>query len=384
MPAKPLDDDLLLETLRIFSEYGNVTEAARIAQVNRSTFQSRLDKAHTRLAQGTLDENLKDRVPEGHKVKGVSTLYRDDGTVGMQWVKTDIDQVRAEMAREAVIQALCEQIPRAAPSPPPKDCIDALCNVYTLTDGHVGMMAWHREGGKDWDLKIAENVIVGCFAEAIRQTPASAQAVFNQLGDLLHYDSLTAETPTSKHIVDADGRFTKMVEVSVRIIRRIVQMLLEKHESVHVIMAEGNHDMASSVWLRTMFKALYEDEPRITVDDSALPYYAFEWGEVMLGFHHSHLKRNFGDLRAHFAAEFASMWGKTKKRYCHTGDKHHAKEQDANGMHVIQHPTLAARDAYAARGGWHSERNISAITYHKRHGQVGRVTVCPEMLEGAA
>jgi hypothetical protein len=58
-------------------------------------------------------------------------------------------------------------------------------------------------------------------------------------------------------------------------------MLLAKHKNVHVILAEGNHDMASSVWLRTMFKALYENEPRITVDDSALPYYAHEFGNVM-------------------------------------------------------------------------------------------------------
>jgi hypothetical protein len=38
-------------------------------------------------------------------------------------------------------------------------------------------------------------------------------------------------------------------------------------------------------------------------------------------------------------------------------------------MTVIQHPTIAARDAYAARGGWLSERAAVAITYHARFGQ---------------
>jgi hypothetical protein len=28
-------------------------------------------------------------------------------------------------------------------------------------------------------------------------------------------------------------------------------------------------------------------------------------------------------------------------------------------MTVLQHPTLAARDAYAARGGWHAERAVT-------------------------
>jgi hypothetical protein len=50
---------------------------------------------------------------------------------------------------------------------------------------------------------------------------------------------------------------------------------------------------------------------------------------------------------------------------------------------VIQHPTLAARDAYAARGGWISERAITAMTFHQEYGEVGTVTVSPEMLEAA-
>jgi len=48
---------------------------------------------------------------------------------------------------------------------------------------------------------------------------------------------------------------------------------------------------------------------------------------------------------------------------------------------VIQHPTLSARDAYAARGGWISERAATVITYHERFGQVARNTVVPEMFE---
>lgn len=384
MPNPGLSQDELLEALRLVSEYGSIAEAARQIGVARETLQSRVNKARVAVARGTLDADIATRVPEGHKVRGVSTLYGEDGTVKAQWVKTDVHAERAEEAREAMLRAMAADLPRIAPTPPPLQSLADLCALYTLTDGHVGMLAWHREGGQDWDLQIAEDTIVGCFAETIRQMPAAEQAIFNQLGDLLHYDSLTAVTPTSGHILDADGRFTKMVESAVRIIRRIVAMLLEKHSRVHVLMAEGNHDMASSVWLRVMMKAIYENEPRITVDDSALPYYAFQWGDVMLAFHHSHLKRNFGDLRAHMAAQFPEIWGATKKRYCHTGDKHHASERDEMGMHVIQHPTLAARDAYAARGGWHSERNMSGITYHKAFGQVGRVTVCPEMLGMAA
>jgi hypothetical protein len=128
-----------------------------------------------------------------------------------------------------------------------------------------------------------------------------------------------------------------------------------------------------------MFKALYENEVRVHVIDSELPYYVYRHGEVMLAFHHGHLNKN-DRLPLLFAAQFPQEWGITKKRYAHTGHRHHVEEKEHSGMTVIQHPTLAARDAYAARGGWLAERQVSSITYHKAYGQVSKITVIPEML----
>lgn len=329
--------------------------------------------------QGHAPGHFESGTAPGYLMGKVTVQRAGDGTVERTWERQSPDRQNLLEAMQAALDAMCAAINPVLPVAAPAQSVSDLLALYTLTDGHVGMLAWHREGGHDWDLDIAEQTIVGCFAETIRQMPHAGHAVLNQLGDLLHYDSLSAVTPTSGHILDADGRYTKMVEVAVRIIRRIVAMLLEKHDRVHIVMAEGNHDMASSVWLRTMFKALYENEPRITVDDSALPYYVFEHGEVMLGFHHSHLKKNPA-LPGLFAAQFPKIWGRTTKRYCHTGNLHHGEEKEHAGMTVIQHPTLAARDAYAARGGWFADRAMSAISYHKKYGQVGRVTVCPEML----
>ncbi len=320
-------------------------------------------------------------VPDGFIAKGVSTYYNKDGDATGQWVKASLDAARQQEIFKAAVDAMSSTLPRLTPIIPPEQFNADLMTLYTLTDAHIGMLAWHRENMQaDWDLQIAEAVIVGCFEQIIKCSPDSETAVLNQLGDLLHYDGLSAVTPTSGHVLDADGRFTKMVEVAVRVLRRIINMLLAKHRTVHIILAEGNHDMASSVWLRTMFKALYENEPRITVDDSALPYYAYEFGNVMLTFHHSHLKK-FGAMREIIPAMFAEMWGRTKKRYCHTGNYHSTKEDESGGIKVMQHPTLAARDAYASRGAWFSDREMCSITYHKKFGQGLRVYACPEMLD---
>lgn len=378
------DTDRQREILTLLDELGSGVAVADRLGIHRSAPQKFLRAVKNKAARRGYapDHEMSRTVPDGYIVKGVSTYFDSEGQPRAQWVKSSIDGERQQEILKAAADAMASELPRLPAVDGPAVCDTDRATLYTLTDAHIGMLGWHREGGADWDLTIAEAVIVGCFEQIIQSSPNSELAIFNQLGDLLHYDGLTAVTPTSGHILDADGRFTKMVEVAVRVLRRIIAMLLAKHQKLHIILAEGNHDMASSVWLRTMFKALYEDEPRVTVDDSALPYYAFEFGEVMLTFHHSHLKK-FGAIGQFVPAMFPEMWGRTKKRYCHTGNYHSTKEDEANGIKIMQHPTLAARDAYAARGGWFSDREVCSITYHKKFGQGMRVYACPEMLEAA-
>lgn len=333
--------------------------------------------------KGNAPGHFENGVAPGYLMGKVTVQRNAHGDVERTWERQSPDQEATRAAMEAAFEAMSAELPRVSIVSRPLVTNTELATLYTLTDCHVGMLAWHREGGADWDLAIAENTLVGCFREMIAAAPNSGLGIVNQLGDFLHFDGLAAVTPTSGHLLDADGRFEKLVDVAIRILRTVVDMALQKHARVHVVMAEGNHDPGASVWLRKMFRCLYENEPRVTVDDSALPYYAYQHGKTMLAFHHGHLKKN-NDLPLLFAAQFSKMWGETTKRYCHTGHRHHVEEREHSGMTVTQHPTLAARDAYAARGGWVANRAATAITYHSLYGQVGRVTVCPEMIAEAA
>jgi hypothetical protein len=298
------------------------------------------------------------------------------------WIKTDVkEERRKEIIKEAVA-SLMEDTPRLAPLPAPRHVAESLCNVFTLTDTHVGAYAWGKETGADWDLSIAEQTVIGAVEHLVSACPMAGTAVVAQLGDFLHQDGLAAVTPTSGHNLDSDSRFSKVVQVAVRILRRVIDVALQRHSRVVVLMAEGNHDIASSVWLRHMFSLLYEREPRVSVIDSELPYYVHQHGQTMLGWHHGHLKK-FEQLPLLFAAQFPRVWGETTRRYVHCGHMHHKHEKEHSGVTVIQHPTIAARDAYAARGGYMADRELTAITYSDRFGQVARATVCPEMLETA-
>jgi len=320
-------------------------------------------------------------IPDPYVGRGYSTLYDGDGNLRLQWVKTKLDDERWELAKMAALEAACEDIPRLAALPFAAGCRnEGLLNLYTLTDCHVGMLAWHREGGANWDLDIAERTLIAAFRQMIATSPAAHTAFINQLGDFLHTDGLLPMTPTSGHLLDADGRFQKMVRIAVRVLRAIIDAALRTHDKVVVLLAEGNHDIASSTWFQVMFQALYENEPRVEIIQSALPYYSYQHGKTMLAFHHGHLRKP-KEFPGVFAAQFPVMWGATTHRYAHAGHKHHLNVLEDNGMVVTQHPTLAARDAYAARGAWFAERAATCITYHSTYGQVCSTTVHSEMLE---
>lgn len=371
-----------MEYLDAIEKHGSIKAASEALGVCRGSVQDSMRHLKRKAArQGHSPEHDMTRtVPDGFIVKGVSTYYDEEGKPRGQWVKSSVDAQRQEELIRAAAEAMAQDLPRLAPLAIPRWTNASLCNLYTMTDCHMGMLAWHKEGGADWDIKIAERVLSGCFEHMVGAAPAARVGVIAQLGDFLHSDGLMPVTPTSGHILDQDGRFAKVVEASIRVLRRLVDFALTRHERVVVLMAEGNHDLASSVWLRAMFKALYENEPRVQVIESELPYYALEHGKTMIAFHHGHLKKN-DQLPLTFAAQFPEMWGRTTKRYAHTGHRHHVEEKEHSGMTVVQHPTIAARDAYAARGGWIAERQVTAMTYHDQFGLVARNTVTPEMLE---
>jgi len=365
-----------MQAVEYVQRLGEKQAAADELGIPRATLQHRLRVAAARgLAPAS---GLNHPVAPGFTLRGYSHLSKTPSGEPI-WIKADRDKEQALESLRAAVEALKGELVPCAPTVAPDTSLDALCTLYTFTDYHVGALCWHREGGDDWDTDIAEQMGARAMRALVDSSPASKAGIVNIQGDFLHFDGLESLTPTSGHVLDADSRFGKVVEVAIRLIRRLVDTALEKHEQVTLLICEGNHDIASSVWLRKLFGALYEMEPRVSVHDSELPYYAIQWGRTMLGFHHGHLKKNI-QLPELFAAQFREMWGKCDKVAIHTGHFHHRELREHAGCEVIRHPTLAARDAYAARHGWQSQRRITAITYHKEFGEVGTSTVCPEML----
>jgi hypothetical protein len=319
-------------------------------------------------------------VPDGHKIKGVSTFYDDDGRPVRQWVKSQTDEKRQfEILLERLEEAH-SGIPPFKPSKKPGKVESSLLSLLTVTDFHLGMYAYEAETGEDWDIKIARDVFLNSIHDMVSASPKAGTGMLCQLGDFLHWDGILNVTPQSGHILDADTRYAKLVDLTMSVMAEAVNIMLAHFGRVVIVNAEGNHDISGSIWLRKHLAHLFSKDRRVQVIDNDYPYYAYLHGQTMLGFHHGH-KMKLPQLHKLFASEprFREMWGKSNYTYIHTGHYHHERVVEDGGAVAEQHPTLAARDAYAARGGWVSRRGAKMITYHDVDGEVSRITVRPRL-----
>jgi hypothetical protein len=385
-----IDEDLKMyatirqmELIDAVNLHGSHRAAAKALGISASTIDEAIRAAKKKASVHGFspDHDMTRTVPEPFVVRGISTYYNAEGKPSGQWVKSRIDDAKLAEMVQATLDGMKDEITKADPCRPPTDYIsDQILNCYVITDYHLGMLSWSEETGADWDVTIAEDLIIKWFQQAIAQSPNAKTAIFAQLSDFLHFDGMDAVTPSSKHLLDVDTRFSKLVRSSIRILRTIINMLLQKHQEVHIIMADANHDPVSQIWLREWFAVMYENEPRVTVDTSPNPYNAYEFGKTALFFHHGH-KRKPANVSEVFAAQFREMFGRTKYAYAHMGHMHHLDVKENSLMIVEQHRTLAAPDAYSARGGWLSGRDAKVITYHQQYGEVSRLTINSDMLK---
>lgn len=415
MAQAPLSDELCQEAVDAVVTHGSVSAAARALNVNRSTFEARAIEAKRRGFNSTLPPRLMMKgqsilrnkagdevarwdktklagrdpgdtfqLPDPKKVVKTSTYFDQQGNVAAQWISEKPDDAQREALWELFAKTLAADVPRASKIKPGKALeYSDLLAVYPVGDHHTGMMAWPDETGDGaYDLKIAEQIIRDASLRLIDTCPPCTHALIPFLGDFLHYDSYQAVTPAHKNLLDADGRYPKMVEVGIRIVRNMIAAALERHQHVTVIFEKGNHDPSTAAVMTILLACLYEKEPRVTIDQSPMSYHYFEFGKVLLGTHHGD-KAKPDKLPAIMAHDRPEAWGRTVHRLWMTGHIHHDSRREYPGVKVESFAVLAPADAYSAHAGYRSARSMKAIVFHREHGEVERHTVNPGMFEVA-
>lgn len=369
------------EMICAFAEHGGASAAARALDADSSNVARAVRIVETRAARAGYApaQGLTAGVPAGQRLRGVSTLYGPDGTVRGQWVKSAEDQEQTAAFLAELRETFTEDLPRLAPVAAPTLSLGHLLAVYPIGDHHMGMYSWDEETGADYDLGIAEARLSGAMQSLATSTPSAAQALVAILGDFFHYDNLQPVTPTNKNPLDADSRYAKLVRVALRSIRRAIDLALARHATVRVICEPGNHDLSTMLLLAEALAALYETEPRITVDTAPRHFHYHHFGANLIGVHHGHSVKP-PDLPLVMARDVPAEWGASRHRWWLTGHVHKDRVLDIQGVRVESFRVLAPLDAWGANQGYRPEQRMVSVVLHEAHGEVARYAVTPEML----
>ena len=375
-----------LELIAAIEKHGSETKAAKALGLNKGGVSQSMRALRKRAARmgHSPQHDMTHTVPDGYLVKGVSTYYNKAGKPAGQWVKSAIDAERQAEIMRAMVSAMSEDARGLAPlSAAPGKTVDDLLTVYPLGDPHIGLRAWGRECGEDFDLKIARRLTLAAVDRLVQVSPASSHALVLPLGDTFHQNDQTNQTPAHRHQLDVDSRHVHVLQIGIATFRHAVIRALEKHAHVTVRFVSGNHD-PESVWaLAFTMAAYFENEPRVDVDLSPAAHWFYRFGKVLLGATHGD-KSKAAQLPGIMACDRAEDWGQTKHRHWLCGHVHHSSVQEFPGVTVETFRTLAAADAYAAGYGYRAGRDMRAIVYHREHGEVERHRCDIGMLEEAA
>lgn len=361
---RPSDEDILAA---LDASGGNRSEAARSLGVNRSNLSEWVSAIEYRKRQGVME--------------GETACFNGSGEKVLSWIRGKKDQ---STFPQDFVDALCERVRgrvKVPKRPERKSDTDQLLYEVVVADPHIGMYATKSETrGDDYDNKEASRRVLEGAHEVLERERDKRPHVVNLtlLGDTLHADGRIPTTERSGNILDTDTRYEKIVDRVCDIATEGVAMCSQYGAEVRVVVVPGNHDPNSSVWLKQVLKAAYNNCDHVTVDDSQSPRKSLTWGENLLVWAHGdQVKRNM--WASVIPTEFRKEWGKTRYHHLKLGHIHHQKKippltiDEQSGLLIEYLPAVCPSDAWHVGAGYlGAQKGILGYLYHKGDGLITR------------
>lgn len=277
------------------------------------------------------------------------------------------DEERISLA-EAVIESLTD-IPRLMPIsliPGREMGAEDVANWIAIADLHIGGHYGDPRNEEDFNL---------AMDDVIQRLPSASHAVLIELGDLLEANDHKGVTPNSANPLDVvKHEHLTNTKVAIRLMRRGIYRLLETHQTVEVHFMKGNHDPTAYMAVALALQAHFELNERVTFVITEDEFRVISWGECAAFPHHGDTL-TWGALKDVWADQFADAWAAAKMhRIIMTAHFHHGKKQDLVGCVAEQFQTLHRPNKWAKSKGLLSRGSLTAMTVHKKWGEIGRIS----------
>ncbi len=158
------------------------------------------------------------------------------------------------------------------------------------------------------------------------------------------------------------------MKIAAMTLRYMVDIALERFETVYLYNARGNHDDNPAIGIALMLGFAYENNPRVIVPEAKGYFHYLEWGKWLWGMTHGDKAnhRMLGDIMARDQKE---AWGRTDFHWWMTGHFHkdHVFTLD-NGAKVKICNPLVPPDGWHASMGYGGEQSMELITFRREGG----------------
>ena len=357
---------------------GSNAKAAYALGVNRRTIDKTMQRIERFAASKAVapHKNVDRETMEGFDAKRVSTAYKEDGSIALQWVIQEPQKRNMKEKIDALMEGMTDDLTGFKfPVAQPATLDDDYLAMYMIGDHHFGMLADSETkiDDDDWDVKIATQILIDATDRLANRVGDAEVGVLLNVGDFFHADS-SANTTTKGTPVDVDTRIGKTFKLAGRLFQVLIDKMLEVHNEVVVINVRGNHDSDMACHLSSCLELLYSEEPRVNVLPNYSKFIHYQWHNNLFVFHHGDRMKHEQILQA-VIKNLDDEWSQSKNRYCHLGHIHHHTAREVGSMHFEHWGSLTATDQWHSDSGYGAERSMTAVVYHKQHGEDSRVKI---------
>jgi len=379
---RPFATDSQWEAYCAYHECESLTAAARKVGMDTNNLRRSVRRLEARAARGGYApaHGLIAPYPDTYYM-GKVTVQRGPGGVERVWDRMLPDlalqeQMMKEAAEAFVAEMPAAKVPKYSIKHPDKDIIP----WFQIGDAHLGMMAWMRETGHNFDLAIGATELGAAFEMLLERCEPGERCVINDLGDGTHYENFKAETEQSGFKLDADGRFPKMIEVWARILRELVDRALAKFKYVDVILNQGNHSRTNDIWMAVLVKSVYGHTGRVHVVPNESVFIPYLMGKTFVLTHHSD-KASGKRLADVMLNDYREALRQAEFFYIDTGHVHHHYTSKEYGLIKIESwNNLAPNDKHHHDRGYRSKQSMSVVLRSRSYGEIGRWTMPIQMV----
>ena len=372
--------DAQRETCKAVMVHGSNTKAATALGKGRRGVDKIMNRLEERAASKAVapHKSVDRETMAGFEAKRVSTAYKEDGTVALQWVIQEPEKRDMKTKLAHMIDGMQDDLTGfKQPVKAPKKVNSDYLAMYMMGDHHFGMLADGETkmagDDADWDVKIATSILLDSTNRLASRVGDAEIGVLLNCGDFFHADS-SANTTTKGTPVDVDTRIAKTFKLAGRLFQALINKMLETHKKVVVINVRGNHDSDMACHLSSCIELLYAKEKRVDVLQNYSKFIHYQWHNNLFVFHHGDRMKHEQILQA-VIRNLDDEWSQSKNRYCHLGHIHHHTARELGSMHFEHWGSLTATDSWHSSEGYGAERSMTAVVYHKDTGEDSRVKI---------